>query len=52
MRNINRDTFYVGFEVFSAVTVKDVVFWDIKSSLYLTGNTLHFCYGIQPVNAM
>jgi hypothetical protein len=27
------------FEVFTAVTVKNVVFWDIKPSSYLTGDT-------------
>jgi hypothetical protein len=42
----------VRFEVFTAVSVKNVVFWDIKPKLYLTENTLHLRYGPQPVNAM
>jgi hypothetical protein len=42
----------VGVEVFSAVTVKNVVFWDIKHSSYFTGNTLRLRYRVQPVNAM
>jgi hypothetical protein len=29
---------YVRFEVFTAVTMKDVVFWDIKPSSYFTGD--------------
>jgi hypothetical protein len=35
-----------------AVTMKNGVFWDIKSSLYLTGDTLRLRYRVQPVNAM
>jgi hypothetical protein len=34
----------VRFEVFTAVTMKNAVFWDIKSSSYLTWNTLHLRY--------
>jgi hypothetical protein len=40
------------FEVFTAMTVKNPVFWDIKASSYLTGNTLLLHYRGQPVNAM
>jgi hypothetical protein len=32
----------VRFEVFTAMTMKDVVFWDITRS-YLTRNTLRLC---------
>jgi hypothetical protein len=39
-------------EVFTAVTMKNVVFWDINPSSYLTGNTLRYGYRGQPVNAM
>jgi hypothetical protein len=40
-------------EVFTAVTVKNAVFWDIKYiSSYLTGDTLRLCYIAQSVNAM
>jgi hypothetical protein len=42
----------VGFGVFTAATVKNVVFWDIKPSLYLTGDTLSLRYRAQPVNVM
>jgi hypothetical protein len=44
----------VRFEVLTAVTVKNVVFWDIKTqehSSHLTGDTIHLGYGAQPVNA-
>jgi hypothetical protein len=43
---------FVGFEVSTAVTMKDVVFWDIKPSLYLTGDTSRLRYRTQPVNAV
>jgi hypothetical protein len=43
---------YVTFEVFTAVTMKNVVFWDKKPSSYFTGDTLRLRYRIQPVNAM
>jgi hypothetical protein len=42
----------VRFEVFTAVTMKSGIFWDIKHSLYFTGDTLHLHYRVQPVNAM
>jgi hypothetical protein len=43
---------YVRFEVFTAVTTKNVVFWDKKPSSYFTGDTLLLHYRVQPVNAM
>jgi hypothetical protein len=42
----------VRFEVCTALTTKNAVFWDIKPSPYLTGNTLRLRYRAQPVNAM
>jgi hypothetical protein len=39
-------------EVFTAVTMKNAVFWDMKPSSYFTGNTLPLRYRAQPVNAM
>jgi hypothetical protein len=45
-------TAFVRFEVFTAVTMKNAVFWDIKTRSYLTGNTLRLRYSVQPVNAM
>jgi hypothetical protein len=32
--------------------MKNAVFWDIKPSSYLTGETLRLRYRAQPVNAM
>jgi hypothetical protein len=43
---------FVKIEVFVAVELNDIVFWDIKPSSYLTGNTLSLCYRAQPVNAV
>jgi hypothetical protein len=43
---------YVRFEVCTAVTIKNDVFWDIKPSSYSTGDTLPLCYRVQPVNSM
>jgi hypothetical protein len=43
---------YVRFEVFTAVTMKSAVFWDIKPTSYFTGDTLRLHYTDQPVNAM
>jgi hypothetical protein len=43
---------YIRFEVFTAVTMNNAVFWVIKTSSYLTGNTLRLRYSAQPVNAM
>jgi hypothetical protein len=42
----------VRFEIFTVVTIKNSVFWYIKLSSYLTGNTLLLHYGAQPVNAV
>jgi hypothetical protein len=42
----------VRFEVFTAVTMKNAVFWDIKPSSYFTGDTLRLRYRVKPVNAM
>jgi hypothetical protein len=42
---------HVRFEVFAAVIVKNIVFWDMKPSSYLTGNTI-LLYRARPVNAM
>jgi hypothetical protein len=40
------------FDVITAVTMKNVVFWDIKNQFNLTGDTLRLRYRVQPVNAM
>jgi hypothetical protein len=37
---------------FTAVTMKNVILWDIKPSSYLTECTIHLRYIAQPVNAM
>jgi hypothetical protein len=42
----------VRLEVFTVVTMKNVVFWDIIPSSYLTGDTSRLHYRAQPVNAM
>jgi hypothetical protein len=42
----------VRFEVFTAVAMKNAVFWDMKTSSYLTGDTLLLRYKSQPVNTM
>jgi hypothetical protein len=42
----------VRFEVFTAVTMKNGVFWDIKNNTYLIGETLLLRYRVQPVNAL
>jgi hypothetical protein len=42
----------VRFDVFTAVTMKNAVFWNIKTFSYLIGETLRFGYRAQPVNAM
>jgi hypothetical protein len=36
----------------SKTVLKNVVFWDKKPSSHFTGDTLHLCYKVQPVNAM
>jgi hypothetical protein len=43
---------YVRFEVFKAVTTKNVFFWMQKRSLYLTGHTLRVSGRVQRVNTM
>jgi hypothetical protein len=35
-----------------AVTMKNAVFWDIKTHFILTADTLRLRYRVQPVNAM
>jgi hypothetical protein len=40
------------FEIFTALTPKNTVFWDIKTIPYLTGDILLHRYRVQPVNAM
>jgi hypothetical protein len=40
------------YEVLMTVTMKNAVYWDIKPSSYLTGDTLNLCYTVQPVNAV
>jgi hypothetical protein len=42
----------LSIELFKAVIMKNVVFWDKKPSLYLTENTLLIRYIAQPVNTM
>jgi hypothetical protein len=42
----------VSFQVFTAVTIKNGVSWDIKPSSYFIGDTLRLRYRVQPVNAM
>jgi hypothetical protein len=41
---------YVTFEVFTAVTMKNAVFWDIRTQV--VPHTLSLGYRAQPVNAM
>jgi hypothetical protein len=43
---------HLRFQVLTAVTMKNGVIWDIKSSSYLTGDTLHLHDSAQLVNAM
>jgi hypothetical protein len=42
----------VRFDVFTAVTVKNVVFWDKKQCSYLTGDIFLLRYRAQPVNTL
>jgi hypothetical protein len=44
--------YYVRFEVFTAVTMKNGIFWDIKPSSYLTVDILRLHYRAQPVKTM
>jgi hypothetical protein len=43
---------HVRFEVFTAVTNKNAVSWDIKPSSYLTADTLRLRYRAQRVDIM
>jgi hypothetical protein len=43
---------FARFEVFTAATMKNTVFWDIKTSSYFTGDTLRLLYRAQSVNVM
>jgi hypothetical protein len=43
---------HVRFEVFTAVIIKNAVFWNIKPSSYFTGDTLRLLHIAQPINAM
>jgi hypothetical protein len=49
--DINSNCF-VRFEVFSAVTMKNVVFWDIINPVRTSQETLRLRNRAQPVNAM
>jgi hypothetical protein len=42
----------VRFNVYTAVTMKNAVFWDIKTCSYLTKDKLRLRFRYQPVNAM
>jgi hypothetical protein len=42
----------VRFVVFTALTMKNSVFWDVKTSSYPTGNISRLRYIAQPVNDM
>jgi hypothetical protein len=42
----------VGSEVFTGVTMKNAIFWDIKANSYFTGDTLRLRYRSNPVTAM
>jgi hypothetical protein len=46
------DDEYVRFEVFTVVSMKNVVFWDIKNPVRTSQETLLLCYRAQPVNAV
>jgi hypothetical protein len=39
-------------EAFTAVAMKNAVFWDVNTQFYLTGDTLRLRYRTHPVNAM
>jgi hypothetical protein len=43
---------FIRLEVSTAETMKNVLFWDMKLSSYLIGDTLRLRYIAQPVNAM
>jgi hypothetical protein len=52
MSSIPIEESYVRLEVFTALTMKNTVFWNLKSSSYLTGDKFHHRYRAQPANAM
>jgi hypothetical protein len=43
---------HVRFEVLTAVTMKNVIFWDIKIQFVLHRDTFRLRYKAQPVNIM
>jgi hypothetical protein len=49
---MRKDTDSVRFEVFTAVNMKNVVFWDIKPLFVLHRRHIRLHYRVQPVNAM
>jgi hypothetical protein len=50
-KQLFKNAYSVRFEVSAAVTMKNAVSCDINSNSYLTGNTIHLRYRVQPVNA-
>jgi hypothetical protein len=52
LRISSGNSVYVTFEVFTALTIKNAVFWEIIASLYLTGDLLRLCYRAQPSQLM
>jgi hypothetical protein len=56
-RNVGMSPFEVPvgharFEVFTAVTMKNAVYWDINTQFVPSGDTLGLRYRAQPDNAM
>jgi hypothetical protein len=49
--NNGSDT-YIRFVVFTAVTMKNAVFWDIKTQFILHRRQLPLRYRVRPINAM
>jgi hypothetical protein len=43
---------HVSYEVFTAVTMQNAIFWDIKTQFDLTGDILRLRYRVQSVNAI
>jgi hypothetical protein len=52
VQRVGKKQKFVRFQVYTAVTMKNVVLWDIKPSSYFTGDTLRLRYIVQPINAM
>jgi hypothetical protein len=50
--NLDTEFFHVRSEVFMAVTMKNIVFWDIKIQFVLQRRHKTLRYRAQPVNAM